>query len=65
VPTLGAAGQEGQNKLVLSVAQVGGDDLDAAPIYRIARFTARYPVDGIKDPPDGILPVRPEQLEAP
>ncbi len=64
VPTL-HPDDPGRNDLLLTVAQSAGDDPDAPPLYRIVRFTARYPTDGIKDPPDGIVSLVPEDFTAP
>lgn len=64
VPTL-HPDDPGRNDLLLSVAQIPGDDPDAPPLYRIVRFTAHYPIDGIKDPPDGIVSLSPEDFVAP
>ncbi len=65
VPTIDRGEGPGINELVMSIAQVAGDDLEGPPIYRVARFRARYPVDGIKDPPDGVIALRPEDFVQP
>ncbi|MBI5543477.1 MAG: VWA domain-containing protein [Deltaproteobacteria bacterium] len=65
VPTLDIGEGEGVNHLMMTVVQAGGDDLNAAPLYRVARFTARYPIGGIKDPPDGVVPLVPDDFIAP
>ena len=65
VPTLDTGQGAGVNRFLLSVSQVGGDQLDGPPIYKVARFTARYPLGGIKDPPDGIIPLTPADFVKP
>jgi hypothetical protein len=65
VPTLDTGEGPGINHLMMAIVEQGGSDLTAPPLYRLARFTARYPVGGIKDPPDGVVPLNPEDFVAP
>jgi len=65
VPTMDVGDGPGVNELMMSIAQVGGDDLEAPPVYKVARFQARYPIGGIKDPPDGLIWLTPETFVAP
>lgn len=65
VPTLDTGEGPGVNHLMMTVVQVGGDDLGGPPLHRVARFTARYPVGGIKDPPEGVVPLTPADFLAP
>ncbi|HEY3451701.1 MAG TPA: VWA domain-containing protein [Myxococcales bacterium] len=65
VPTLDTGEGKGVNHLMMTVVQVGGDDLGGPPLYRVARFTATYPYAGIKDPPDGVIPLSPADFIAP
>jgi hypothetical protein len=65
VPTLDTGEGPGVNHLMMTIVEQGGSDLTAPPLYRLARFTARYPVGGIKDPPDGLVPLNPEDFVAP
>jgi hypothetical protein len=65
VPTLDTGEGTGVNHLMMTVVEVGGGDIDTAPVYRVAHFTARYPTGGIKDPPDGVVPLNPEDFVAP
>ena len=62
VPTLDTGNGPGLNHIILSIAQVAEDDVQMAPIFRIVELTARYPIGGIKDPPDGILVVQPSDF---
>ena len=59
VPTLDIGGGPGINTLVLAASVVPQDDPTAPPITHIARYSAGYPIDGIKSPPDGFIPVLP------
>jgi len=63
VPTLDVGQGTGVNHLLMTVVQESGDG--SPPLFREARFTARYPTGGIKDPPDGIIPLRPTDFVAP
>jgi hypothetical protein len=63
VPTIDVGMGAGVNNIVLSVAQVAEDEMDMAPIYRVVKLKARYPIGGIKDPPDGVLVVQPSDFE--
>ncbi len=65
VNTLDTGEGPGVNHLLLTAAQVGSDDPDGRPVYRVVRLTARYPLDGIKQPADGVLPVAASDFEAP
>jgi Bacterial TSP3 repeat len=65
VPTLDTGEGTGVNHLIMNALEVGGDTPDAPPIYKVARFTARYPVDGIKDPPDGVIYLAPGDFHDP
>lgn len=65
VPTIDVGRGPGENRIVVSFAQVAADELFAPPIYRVAEYTARYPVSGIKDPPDGVIVVQPSDFRRP
>ncbi len=54
----------GFNNLFLALAMVPADDPNGRTIVRAARFTARYPVNGIKSPADGVIQIKPEDLVA-
>ena len=58
MPTLDVGAGAGINNLMLAVSVVPADDPTAQPITHIAHLSARYPINGIKGPPDGILPVK-------
>lgn len=55
----------GVNRLMMTVVEVGGDDMNSKPIYTVARFNARYPIGGIKEPPDGVVLLSPPDFKAP
>ncbi len=65
VPTLDTGEGAGVNHLIMTTVQSAGDDVFTPPLFREARFTARYPTGGIKDPPDGIIPLLPTDFVAP
>ena len=65
VPTLDTGEGPGVNHLMMTVVETSGGDVTAAPIYRVAHFSARFPTGGIKDPPDGIVPLSPADFVAP
>jgi hypothetical protein len=65
VPTLDIGEGTGVNHLIMTMLEVGGDTPTAPPIYKVARFTARYPVNGIKDPPDGVIFLTPTDFHDP
>jgi hypothetical protein len=52
----------GFNNLYLALSMVPADDPSASTIVKAARFVARYPVGGIKSPPDGTIRVSPDDL---
>jgi hypothetical protein len=53
----------GYNDLYLSAAMVPADDPSARTLVRHYRYQgARYPMSGIKSPPDGVIPVAPEDF---
>ena len=54
----------GFNNLYLSLAQIPSDDPTAKTLMRTVRFAPRYPVNGIKSPPDGVIRVNPEDFVA-
>jgi hypothetical protein len=58
-PTLDYGGGPGLNLILISYSVVPADNPDLKPIMHLGHVAARYPVDGIKDPPDGYLPVTP------
>ena len=68
VPTLadlrdGGTGRgAGFNNVMLSLAMIPADDPTAKTLVRSARYVARYPVGGIKSPPDGVIHVEPSDL---
>jgi hypothetical protein len=59
VPTLDLGGGPGLNPIVVSISVVPEDDPTAPPIIHLAHLAAGYPIHGIKEPPDGVLPVGP------
>ncbi len=65
VPTLDTGDGAGVNHLVMTLQEVGADTPNDPPIYRVARFKATYPLDGIKDPPDGIVYLAPSDFKDP
>lgn len=65
VPTLDTGEGAGVNHFVMTALEVGGDNPNDPPIYRTVRFVARYPVNGIKDPPDGVIYLTPEDFHDP
>jgi hypothetical protein len=65
VPTLDTGDGAGVNHFVMTALQVGGDTPDAPPIYKVARFNATFPVNGIKEPPDGIMYLTPDDFRDP
>jgi len=42
---------------LISISVVPEDDPTSTPIIHLAHVAAGYPLKGIKDPPDGVLPV--------
>ena len=53
----------GYNDIYVSFASLPGDDPNGRTILRHFRFQkARYPVGGIKSPPDGVIHVEPEDF---
>lgn len=52
----------GFNYIYLSLAMIPADDPTAKTLVRTARYIARYPVGGIKSPPDGVIHVEPADL---
>lgn len=52
----------GFNNLYLALVMIPADDPTARTIVRSARYIARYPVGGIKSPPDGVIHVEPADL---
>jgi len=54
----------GFNNIYLSLAQIPSDDPTAKTLMRTVRFAPRYPVNGIKSPPDGVIRVKPEDFLA-
>lgn len=53
----------GYNDLYLSVAAIPSDDPTARTLVRAFRYQeARYPLNGIKLPVDGVIPVKPEDF---
>lgn len=58
VPTLDLGGGPGRNSLLLSISVVPEDDPLSPPIMHLAHLSAGYPTNGIKDPPDGVIPVK-------
>lgn len=52
----------GINDLYLALLMVPADDPTARTLVRAARYTGRYPVGGIKSPPDGVIHVEPQDL---
>jgi len=62
VPTQDLGGGPGLNPILLSYSEVPQDDPDSAPILHIAHLAAGYPLKGIKEPPDGVLPVSPSDF---
>lgn len=53
----------GYNDLLLSLSLVPADDPSARTLIRTYRYRdARFPVGGIKSPPDGLIRVAPEDL---
>ena len=57
VPTLDLGGGPGLNPIVVSISVVPQDDPGSEPIIHMAHLAAGYPIEGIKEPPDGVLPV--------
>lgn len=57
VPTLDLGGGPGLNPILLSISVKPQDDPEGEPITHIAHLAAGYPLYGIKEPPDGVLPV--------
>ncbi len=54
----------GFNDIYLALTMVPADDPTAKTLVRSARYIARYPVGGIKSPPDGVIHVEPADLVA-
>jgi hypothetical protein len=53
----------GYNDLTLTLTLVPADDPHGRPIVRAYRFVdVRYPIGGIKSPPDGVIEVKPEEF---
>ncbi len=52
----------GFNNIYLALAMIPADDPTAKTLVRTARYIARYPVGGIKSPPDGVIHVEPTDL---
>jgi hypothetical protein len=65
VPALDTGEGAGVNHFVMTASEVAGDSPSDPPIYRTARFVARYPVNGIKGPPDGVIHLTPEDFRDP
>lgn len=57
VPTGDLGGGPGLNPIVVAISVVPEDDPEAPPIIHMAHLAAGYPLKGIKEPPDGVLPV--------
>lgn len=68
VPTLadsrdGGTGRgAGFNNLYLALSMIPADDPTARTLVRSARYLARFPLGGIKSPPDGVIHVEPGDL---
>jgi hypothetical protein len=62
VPTLDTGEGPGINHIVLYITEVPEDDVTLQPIFRAVELKARYPLGGIKDPPDGLLLVQPSDF---
>jgi hypothetical protein len=61
--SLGTGRGAGYNDLGLTLTLVPADDPHGRPIVRTFRFVdARFPVGGIKSPPDGVIEVTPEDF---
>lgn len=53
----------GFNELTLTLSLVPADDPNGRPLIRTFRYVdARYPVGGVKSPPDGVIEVKPEDF---